>query len=356
MASNFAGSTKYSSARGKYLNMVSWASASSPGERNPSMRVKPWSWPWARFHVGDAHGVNLRCSPMDERPGLVGRIVAFFHDEVPLSVVDGSAVQAASSTRLRRPGRGRPPVGARQPRPPRPLPRHVQIARLCAANRWKPVDRRRPPPHRPRARAAHRRVRRFDRHRVGPGLLRPGAQLDRTGPPGLDPGGDLDVEAPVALPEVDTGVNPLVAAALVAALERAVVAVDTRLREDAPHLTTDDSRPQGGGPPHPPARGRAQGSPRLRPGARPDPDDDDAAVPAERATQARLGLERPLVAGQLAVMPAPSRSCRPPCAAGAGRDRPGSCPGPGEPGFDPWCLCDPRTVKAMRETARPAGR
>lgn len=61
-------------------------------------------------------------------------------------------------------------------------------------------------------------------------------------------------------------------------------------------------------------------------------------------------LEQAFLVGQLAAMPEVAKRAAP---AGSGVAR--RLPGPGEPGFDPWCLTDPRTRPQWKRDPQAAG-
>jgi hypothetical protein len=69
----------------------------------------------------------------------------------------------------------------------------------------------------------------------------------------------------------------------------------------------------------------------------------------------RTGIERFYLLGQLLAMPhlatkpLPKAARRPPAAAGASARAPRPLPGPGQKGFDRWCLSDPRIVKSLKK-------
>jgi hypothetical protein len=81
---------------------------------------------------------------------------------------------------------------------------------------------------------------------------------------------------------------------------------------------------------------------------------EDAAVAKDVADQVHTGLERYYLLGQIVAMPRLALNPFPALQAGSSRHpgRPPRLPRPGESGFDPWCLTDPRIVGALRRDRR----
>jgi hypothetical protein len=73
------------------------------------------------------------------------------------------------------------------------------------------------------------------------------------------------------------------------------------------------------------------------------------AVRGEVLAQARVALERYYLLGQLVAMPHLATRPLPKPARPSPPSAPRLLPGPGQKGFDPWCLSDPRVVKSLKK-------